>query len=139
MANGDTQNNIAADTAASYDRPIAVSVINKLEKFPFMQELAYNGILGFLKQGFLGLQDFFEEMTVYSSVSTLLKAAWSLIVHRAPLNLDVERNLYTTESLGTVGLAFQRMIGYDQVFAVDPDDLQDATGSSVVSANLPSA
>jgi hypothetical protein len=31
------------------------------------------------------------------------------------------------------------MIGYDQVFAVDPDDLQDATGSSVVSANLPSA
>ena len=139
MANGDTQNNIAADTAASYDRPIAVSVINKLEKFPFMQELAYNGILGFLKQGFLGLQDFFEEMTVYSSVSTLLKAAWGLIVHRVPLNLDVERNLYTTESLGTVGLVFQQMVGYDQVFAVDPDDLQDATGSSVVSANLPSA
>jgi len=33
MANGDPQNNIAASVAASYDMPIAVSVIEKLAKF----------------------------------------------------------------------------------------------------------
>ena len=65
MANGDPQDNIAASVAASYDMPIAVSVIEKLSKFPFLQQLGYNGQLSWLKGGFLGLQDFFDEMTTY--------------------------------------------------------------------------
>ena len=139
MANGDPQNNIAASVAASYDMPIAVSVIEKLAKFPFLQQLGYNGQLSWLQGGFLGLQDFFDEMTTYSSAADILQAAWQLIQKRVPLNLDVQKSLYTTDSLGTVGNAFQQLVGFQQTFAVNPDDLSDSTGSAVVASNLPSS
>jgi hypothetical protein len=139
MANGDPQDNIAASVAASYDMPIAVSVIEKLAKFPFLQQLGYNGQLNWLKGGFLGLQDFFDEMTTYSSAADILQIAWQLIQPRVPLNLDVQKNLYTTDSMGTVGNAFQQLVGFQQTFAVNPDDLSDSTGSAVVANNLPSS
>jgi hypothetical protein len=139
MANGDPQNNIAASGAASYDMPIAVSVIEKLAKFPFLQQLGYNGQLSWLQGGFLGLQDFFDEMTTYSSAADILQAAWQLIQKRVPLNLDVQKSLYTTDSMGTVGNAFQQLVGFQQTFAVNPDDLSDSTGSAVVASNLPSS
>jgi hypothetical protein len=139
MANGDPQNNIAAGVAASYDMPIAVSVIEKLAKFPFLQQLGYNGQLSWLQGGFLGLQDFFDEMTTYSSAADILQAAWQLIQKRVPLNLDVQKSLYTTDSMGTVGDAFQQLVGFQQTFAVNPDDLSDSTGSAVVANNLPSS
>jgi len=139
MANGDPQNNIAANVAASYDMPIAVSVIEKLAKFPFLQQLGYNGQLSWLQGGFLGLQDFFDEMTTYSSAADILQAAWQLIQKRVPLNLDVQKSLYTTDSMGTVGNAFQQLVGFQQTFAVNPDDLSDSTGSAVVASNLPSS
>jgi len=139
MANGDPQNNIAASVAASYDMPIAVSVIEKLAKFPFLQQLGYNGQLSWLQGGFLGLQDFFDEMTTYSSAADVLQAAWQLIQKRVPLNLDVQKSLYTTDSMGTVGNAFQQLVGFQQTFAVNPDDLSDSTGSAVVANNLPSS
>jgi hypothetical protein len=139
MANGDPQNNIAASVAASYDMPIAVSVIEKLAKFPFLQQLGYNGQLSWLQGGFLGLQDFFDEMTTYSSAADILQIAWQLIQPRVPLNLDVQKNLYTTDSMGTVGNAFQQLVGFQQTFAVNPDDLSDSTGSAVVANNLPSS
>jgi hypothetical protein len=139
MANGDPQNNIAASVAASYDMPIAVSVIEKLSKFPFLQQLGYNGQLSWLQGGFLGLQDFFDEMTTYSSAADILQAAWQLIQKRVPLNLDVQKSLYTTDSMGTVGNAFQQLVGFQQTFAVNPDDLSDSTGSAVVASNLPSS
>jgi len=139
MANGDPQNNIAASVAASYDMPIAVSVIEKLAKFPFLQQLGYNGQLSWLQGGFLGLQDFFDEMTTYSSAADILQAAWQLIQKRVPLNLDVQKSLYTKDSMGTVGNAFQQLVGFQQTFAVNPDDLSDSTGSAVVASNLPSS
>jgi len=139
MANGDPQDNIAASVAASYDMPIAVSVIEKLSKFPFLQQLGYNGQLNWLKGGFLGLQDFFDEMTTYSSAADILQIAWQLIQKRVPLNLDVQKSLYTTDSMGTVGNAFQQLVGFQQTFAVNPDDLSDSTGSAVVANNLPSS
>ncbi len=139
MANGDPQNNIAASVAASYDMPIAVSVIEKLAKFPFLQQLGYNGQLSWLQGGFLGLQDFFDEMTTYSSAADILQAAWQLIQKRVPLNLNVQKSLYTTDSMGTVGNAFQQLVGFQQTFAVNPDDLSDSTGSAVVASNLPSS
>jgi len=43
-----------------------------------------------------------------------------------PLNLDVQKNLYTTDSMGTVGNAFQQLVGFQQTFAVNPDDLSDS-------------
>ena len=139
MANGDPQDNIAASVAASYDMPIAVSVIEKLSKFPFLQQLGYNGQLNWLKGGFLGLQDFFDEMTTYSSAADILQIAWQLIQPRVPLNLDVQKSLYTTDSMGTVGNAFRQLVGFQQTFAVNPDDLSDSTGSAVVASNLPSS
>ena len=139
MANGDPQDNIAASVAASYDMPIAVSVIEKLSKFPFLQQLGYNGQLNWLKGGFLGLQDFFDEMTTYSSAADILQIAWQLIQPRVPLNLDVQKNLYTTDSMGTVGNAFQQLVGFQQTFAGNPEDLSDSTGSAVVANNLPSS
>jgi hypothetical protein len=136
---GDTQDNVAASTAASYGKPIAVSVITKLSKFPFLQQLGYNGQLSWLQQGFIGLQDFFDEMSTYSGTSPILAKAWATIVARVPFNLDMQANLYTTGSLGTVGNAFQTLVGFQQTFAVNPDELSNSTGSTVVANSISSS
>jgi hypothetical protein len=128
------QQDIAATAvAASFDRPIAVSVMSKLDKYPFLQLLGYNAQLGYMKQGFLGLQDFSDEMALYSNTNQILKAAWNLIKYRVPLNLDMQAQLYKDPVLGEVGLPFLALVGFAQTFAVDTDQLLNSTADAVVS------
>lgn len=139
MANGDVQLTLAADASAAYDRPLVVPVISKLTKFPFLQELAFNGQLGFLAKSFVGLADFFDNMTTYSSTHPILLAAWATIQERVPLNLDLQDQLYISEALGQVGLAFQEIPNFDQVFAVDPSDLESQTAAGGIGGQIPTA
>lgn len=118
---------LTSDYLEQFDRPISVSAMNKLDQFSFLQDLAYNGQIGYIMKDFHGLQDFITEMQTYSATNAILTAAWASIQQLAPLNLQVALNTYQDPDLGTVGLLFQSIPNYAQVFALSPDDLNSTS------------
>jgi len=127
----DVQDKMAADLGQNFDRPINVSVIEKTKKFSFLQELGFHGQLGFAKKMFHGLDDFDQQMTTYSGTIYILGAALASIKALIPLNMMVAKNLTVSRALGTVGNAFSKMVGFDQVFAVSPDELKTDSARAI--------
>lgn len=123
MANGDVQQQVSAEYLAQFNLPIGVSGMQKLQSFPQLQVLGYNGQLGSMKNDFHGLQDFKSQMQTFSSVSTTLKIAWNLIKNIVPNNISIARMLISPPGLGSVGSAFQSISGFGQVFSLQPGDL----------------
>lgn len=123
MANGDVQQQVSAQYLQKFNLPIGVSGMQKLQSFPQLQVLGYNGMLGSLKKDFHGLQDFKFQLNLYSSVSGILGIAWKLIKSLVPNNVILARLLFTAPGLGTVGNAFQSIDNFGQVFSLAPGDL----------------
>lgn len=123
MANGDVQQ-ITDSYLQQFNRSISVSAMQKLQQFPALQVLGYNGQLASMKKDFHGLNDFRDQMAKYSSVSHTLRIAWSIIQYMVPINASILALLFTSPSLGTVGNAFKSINGFGQVFALSPADLQ---------------
>jgi hypothetical protein len=123
---------ISDDLASSYlnslNRPISVSVMNKLGQFPMYQELGYNGQLGFLKQDFHGLQEWYTHMGMYSSVHAILLSAWAVIKALAPKNPFIALKLFVSSSMGTVGNAFRQIAGFSKIFAATIQDAKSPSG-----------
>lgn len=133
MANGDVQLQISDSYLNQFDRSIGVSGMQKLQQFPSLQQLGYAGQLGSMKNDFHGLQDFKDQLTAYSSTSSLLTVAWSVIKAIVPNNVNVTRLLTTIPGLGLVGQAFQSIHNFGQVFSLSPGDL---ASPSTVSAKV---
>ncbi len=123
MANGDVQANVSDQYLQHFNRSVGVSGMQKLQEFPALQNLGYNGQLASIKNDFHGLQDFKTQMTKYSSVSHKLRIAWSLISAIVPNNISILKLLYTAPGLGTVGSAFKSIHNFGQVFSLSPGDL----------------
>lgn len=116
---------LTSDYLSQFDRPLSVPAMNKLDQFSFLQQLAYNGQIGYIMKDFHGLDDFVTQMTVYSATNPILTGAWATIKPIAPKNLQVSLKTYEDSDLGRVGLLFLSIPNYAQVFALSPDDLQD--------------
>lgn len=133
MANGDIQYNISDDYLQQFNRPIGISGMQKLQQFPFLQKLGYNGQLGSMKNDFHGLLDFKAQLTKYSSVSRTLRLAWALIQAIVPNNVNISSLLISPPGLGQVGNLFQSVHNFGQVFALSPSDL---TSPATVAAKV---
>jgi hypothetical protein len=118
---------IASELNAQYSRPITISVMRRLDEWPFLQTLGFQASLKDSSEMFHGLEDFVEQIEDYSSANpTQLGGPMSVIAPRAPLNANVEREMYEDPTLGEVGLTFESLAGFGQVFAVSPDELQES-------------
>jgi hypothetical protein len=131
VANGDVQTLISDAYLQNFGIGIAVAGMQKIQSFPELQILCYNGILGSLKQDFHGLQDFYEQMAAYSSTNQILQTAWSVINPIVPNNANIELMLFVSTVLGVVGDVFELIHGYAQVFGLSPTNL--ASPSSIAS------
>jgi hypothetical protein len=136
MASSGVQDQLAAELAQSFNRPINVSVIEKAKKFPFLQELGFSGQLVYAKDQFHGLNDYYKQMTIYSGSTALLTPSWAATYLLAKLNGEVTKLLMTSPTLGPVGPAFRKLVGFDQVFAVSPDELKTG-GKAAILSKLP--
>jgi hypothetical protein len=112
------QDQIAQDTMQQFHLPLSVSVIQKARDWPTRQKIAYEAIKGHLRDDFHGLEDFREQMEMYSSSNLILKTAWKLIKGLAPVNRKILKTLVTNSQLGQVGKFLLTLQGFDRVFAV---------------------
>jgi hypothetical protein len=118
------QTNIAEGYLSAYERPIAVSVMDKTQQWPFLQQLSFASTLELQKETFHGLNDFKIQMEKYSSTNWMLSQAWKVIQLLVPLNGQVATLIYVDRTLGKVGKAFQSLQNFGQVFALSPTELQ---------------
>jgi hypothetical protein len=125
MSSGKIHETIASEYTEKFGRPLSVSVMNKLKKFPMLQELGYNGQLGFQKKDFHGLKEFNVHMEKYSNTNPLLKAAWKAIKMLAPKNPYLELKLFLGGALGKVGLLFKSIHNFDKVFSINANEVLD--------------
>jgi hypothetical protein len=65
-----------------------------------------------------------------------LLAPWAAVKLIAMANAEVAKNLFSSKTLGNVGSAFKKLVGFDQVFAVSPDELTTG-GSNAITKKLP--
>lgn len=126
---------------SSFEGPIGVSIVSKLTKWSSLQELGFAAQLTYLDKNFHGLNDFIDQMSIYSGSNTILAGAWSLIYPtQVPMTPEVSSLMYTDPVLGQVGLQFLSLINFGQTLALSPSQLnQPAMIASLVSIAASSA
>ena len=112
------QDQIAQDTMQQFHLPLSVSVIQKARDWPTRQKIAYEAIKSHLRDDFHSLEDFREQMELYSNTDKKLKLAWRVIKNLVPVNRKILKTLVTTSLLGKVGKFLLTIQGFDRVFAV---------------------
>jgi hypothetical protein len=118
--------NIATLALAKYNRPVAVSIIPSGQTWRDRQIVQYNALLGLMKEDFHGLDDFKEQMGLYSSTSYLLKPGWMAIRPLVTLNRKLLMRLMLHPRLGMwVGRALLKVVGFDKAFALPAEILED--------------
>jgi hypothetical protein len=129
------QNVTATTYLNSLDVPITVSAITQLQNFQFTQKLTYAGILSQLAKNFHGLQDWYDQMTIYSATNPILTNAWNTIKPFAKQNLDLQPQMYIDPVLGQVGITFLQIPAFSAIFTVTPSDTSQSISSKVQSSS----
>jgi hypothetical protein len=119
------QDNIAADYANKFNRPLSVSVIKKIDKWPYLQEMTYNGTLGHQKNDFFGVQDWREQITAYSLAHFTLAKPLATIIAMTLKNKSILAKTISLSGLGNVGNMFSNLYGFARTFSVTSEDLSD--------------
>src|SRR2546430_14449492 len=107
MANGDIQDNLADDYLTQFNLSLGVSAVRKIDQFSRIQELTYNGILNSLKNNFLGLNDWAEQINTYSQTNLILQGAYNAIKVLVKQNRNISEHIVNISGLGEVGDAFE--------------------------------
>lgn len=119
------QNNLANMSLSEFNRPVGVSIIPAGQSWKDRQQVQYESMKGLLYKDFHGLDDFYEQMKLYSSSNAILKAAWSLIVALVPRNRKILQTLIYLPGLGLVGKYLSRLVGFEKSFVLPNEILED--------------
>jgi len=122
-----TTDSIATLALAQYEIPVGVSIIPKGRDWASRQEMNYEAIKGLIKNDFLGLNDWADQINLYSSTNlTILKPAYTAIKALIPLNTRVEVTLAPDPASGLmVGQDLLTAVGLDEAFTIPQDILTD--------------
>ncbi len=121
------QNTLADASLTEFDRPIGVSIVPQGQDWKDRQKIQYEAIKGLMFKDFHGLQDFYEQMFIYSSTNPLiLGPAWRAIQPLAPRNRNVLATLTDLPGLGLVGQYLATLVGFEQTFVLPNEILEDS-------------
>lgn len=122
------QNTLAAMDLARFNRAIPIHVISRSQDWRTRQRIDYEASLGFLKQDFLGLKDWKEQIGLFSRASMALRIAYRIIRPLLTRNRHVLLKMMRHPRMGWVGRWLLRMTGMDRVFTVPHTILEKKDG-----------
>jgi len=122
-----TTDNIAALTLQNFDRPVAVAILPAGQTWKVRQQIQYEALKGLMKEDFHGLDDFEEQLDLYSKTNQMiLTPAFTAIRALIPLNRKILQKLTMNSKLGMwVGRYLTQIFGFEKVFAVPTEILED--------------
>lgn len=95
--------------------PVSVSYISKTQDWPTRQKLQYNCMLSYMKADFHGLQDFYEQMDIYSASSFVLSGPWLAIRQIISMCKNMLQKLITDAVMGEVGKFVSSIYGFSRI------------------------
>lgn len=122
------QDLMASMEMARFNRPIPVHVVSQAQDWRSRQRIDYEASLGFLKQDFLGLKDWKEQIGLFSRASMPLRIAYRIIRPLLTRNRHVLLKMMRHPRMGWVGRWLLRMSGMERVFTVPQSVLEKPGG-----------
>ena len=121
------QNQLTSEVLQGFERPVSVVMINKAQDWQTRQRVAYESMKGLLKEDFLGLKDWNEQITLYSSANPMyLRGPHSVIKPLLTRNRNVLMQLANHPQLGWVGRLLVSIYGFAKVFVAPTEILNDS-------------
>jgi hypothetical protein len=128
--------NVSNDYLAQYNVSLGVAAVLKAGGYNYLQQLTYNAMLEWLKQNFLSLDDWAEQITAYSATNPgILGPALNAIADLIPLNTIMTANVIEITSLGLVGDLLATIPGFNTIFNLSNNNL---TSTSAVASSAAS-
>ena len=125
------QENISAQSLQEFDLPITVIFIKKAEDWQTRQKIQYAALLGLLREDFFGLNDWKEQINIYSAASTILKPSLTAILPLIPINRKILQKLVIDPELGTVSRYLLSLYGFSEIVTQPQDLLLKDLGSLI--------
>jgi len=118
---------VASAALEQFNRPVAVSIIPSGQKWKDRQQIQYEAMKGLMRADFHGLDDFYEQMDLYSRSNFLiLYKAWMMICVLVKRNRKLLMKLVLNPRLGMlVGKLLTKIYGFDKTFALPASILED--------------
>jgi hypothetical protein len=133
---GSVVTNVSDDYLAQYNISLGVSAVLKTGGYNYLQRLNYNGMLEWLKQNFLSLDDWAAQIAAYSATNTpILVPAYAAIKDLIPLNTIITTDILDIPSLGLVGNILATVPGFNTIFNVSNSNL---TSTNAISSSAES-
>lgn len=117
----------ATAALAQYLRPIGVAIIPNGQDWSSRQRIQYEAIKGLMRADFHGLDDFKEQLNLYSATNIqILRPAYSAIRALIPVNRNILQKLVFNPVLGMwVGRFLLKVVGFEKAFTVPTSILED--------------
>ena len=128
MATAEVQNAMSSDAMADYQVPVSVVMITQTQDWKTRQKIAYAAQKGLIKEDFLGLADWQEQIGIYSNANPMyLKAPNTAIQALTGRNRNVLMTLVLDPVLGWVGNFLTQVYGLDKTFVAPADVLNNSS------------
>jgi len=123
----EVNNNIATLSLDQFDVPLNLAIISAGQTWANRQKLQYAALKGLMKDDFLGLQDAYEQRSLYSATNTMiLTPAWKSVEMLAMRNRNLLLQLTMDPQLGMmVGQELEEVAGLGDTFSVPASILED--------------
>lgn len=117
----------AVASLSQYLRPVGVSIIPDGQDWASRQQIQYAALKGLMKDDFHGLDDFKEQMNLYSSTNQMiLRPAYMAIMPMIKINRTILQKLIYNPVLGMwVGRLLLKVIGFEKAFTLPTKILED--------------
>jgi hypothetical protein len=121
------QNQLAGSVLDQFHVSIGLNLQNKLQDWPGRQQIQYDSMKGLMNKDWHGLQDFNDEMTMYSATHWILELAWSVIRNIVPNNPNILATLLQIPGFGQVGQSILSLVGIQNIIVAPQSILQNPT------------
>jgi hypothetical protein len=119
---------MASDELMNFSSPVSVSFITQAQDWQTRQQIQYAAVKGLLKEDFLGLADWSEQIRTYSQTNAMyLMPAYMTILPLVARNRNVLMSLARNPQLGWVGQFLMRVYAFASVFNAPTELLQDSS------------
>lgn len=108
-------NQQSADYLQQFETEISVSFIEKAQDWKTRQQIQYWAMKALITDDFFGLDDWAEQIQLYSAASAILQTPYNVIKTLVPRNRNVVQDLLNDDELGVVGKELLSIYGFSQV------------------------
>jgi len=124
----EVQDAMSSASLADFQVPVSVVMITQTQDWQTRQKIAYAAQIGLIKNDFLGLADWQEQINIYSAANApYLTTPMNAIKALVPRNRNVLMTLVLDPVLGWVGEFLESIYGLAQTFVTPAEVLNNSS------------